>query len=201
MPDIRIPRQKRSIETRNTIIKKGFELMCEKGYFNTSTTNIAEYAKVSTGIIYQYFNDKNDIFIEGVKSYSTEIMYPVLNILDSEKVEFSNKIDMINTIIDSYIQAHTISKKAHEELLAMSHLDENVGNIFKESEIVMTEKIVSFLKNNNINISNPNEKIHIIIGVVDNLCHEVIYHKHNTLNYNVMKEEVVKLIVNLLKDE
>ena len=73
MPDIRMPTQKRSIEKRNKIIEKGFELMCEKGFYNTTTTDIAEYAGVSIGIIYQYFNDKKDIFLEGVKNYSIAV--------------------------------------------------------------------------------------------------------------------------------
>ena len=60
MPEIRMPTQKRSIEKRNIIIEKGFELMCEEGYYNTNTTQIAKYAGVSTGIIYKYFNDKKD---------------------------------------------------------------------------------------------------------------------------------------------
>ena len=47
----RIPTQKRSIEKRNKMIEKGFKLMCEKGYYNTSTPDIAESAGVSTGII------------------------------------------------------------------------------------------------------------------------------------------------------
>ena len=55
MAETRIPTQKRSIEKRNKIIKMGFDLMCDKGYHNISTTEIAEYAGVSTGIIYQYF--------------------------------------------------------------------------------------------------------------------------------------------------
>lgn len=58
----RIPTQKMSIEKINKII--------EKGYYNTSTPDIAESAEVSIGIIYQYFNDKKDIFIEGIKQYS-----------------------------------------------------------------------------------------------------------------------------------
>ena len=76
----RIPTQKRSIEKRNKIIEKGFELMCEKGYYNTSTPDIAESAWVSIGIIYQYFNDKKDIFIEGIKEYSNSIMFPMINV-------------------------------------------------------------------------------------------------------------------------
>ena len=53
MSEIRIPTQKRSIKKRNKIIEKGFELICEKGYYNTTTPEIAESAGVSTGIIYQ----------------------------------------------------------------------------------------------------------------------------------------------------
>ena len=81
MSDTRMPSQKRSIEKRNRIIKMGFELMCEEGYYQTTTTDIAKYAGVSTGIIYQYFNDKKEIFIEGIKSYSDNIMFPILEVL------------------------------------------------------------------------------------------------------------------------
>ena len=47
----RIPTQKRSIETRDKIIAKGFELICNNGYYKTNTPEIAKYAGVSTGII------------------------------------------------------------------------------------------------------------------------------------------------------
>ena len=64
--------------------------MCEKGYYNISTPDIAEAAEVSTGIIYQYFNDKKDIFIEGVKNYSKTIMFPMLTVLESENIKIDN---------------------------------------------------------------------------------------------------------------
>ena len=199
MTETRIPTQKRSIEKRNKIIEKGFKLMCEKGYYNTNTTEIAKYADVSTGIIYQYFNDKKDIFLEGVKNYSDSILYPMINILEEKNMDINNLDKIIEDVIDKFITKHTISKKAHEELMAMSHLDEDISNIFKESEIEMTEKIVSLLKKNNIILENEEEKVHIIIGIVDNLCHEIVYHNHKKLNYDIMKKEVIKIILNILK--
>jgi AcrR family transcriptional regulator len=194
-----MPTQKRSIEKRNRIIEKGFELICEKGYYNISIPDIAEYADVSVGIIYQYFNDKKDIFIEGVKDYSNNIMYPMLNILETTQIKISNLKSVIESMIDNFIKTHTISKKAHEELMAMSHLDEDVSNIFNNSELEMTEKIVSLLENNNIHITNAREKVHIAVGLIDNLCHEIVYHKHDKINYNLMKDEVINIIVNILK--
>lgn len=199
MTETRIPTQKRSIEKRNKIIEKGFKLMCEKGYYNTNTTEIAKYADVSTGIIYQYFNDKKDIFLEGVKNYSDSILYPMINILEEKSMDINNLDKIIEDVIDKFITKHTISKKAHEELMAMSHLDEDISNVFKESEIEMTEKIVSLLKENNIILENEEEKVHIIIGIVDNLCHEIVYHNHKKLNYDIMKKEVIKIILNILK--
>ena len=199
MTKTRIPTQKRSIEKRNKIIEKGFKLMCEKGYYNTNTTEIAKYADVSTGIIYQYFNDKKDIFLEGVKNYSNSILYPMINILEEKSMNINNLDKIIEDVINKFITKHTISKRAHEELMAMSHLDEDISNIFKDSEIEMTEKIVSLLKENNIILENEEEKVHIIIGIVDNLCHEIVYHNHKKLNYDIMKKEVIKIILNILK--
>ena len=173
--------------------------MCEKGYYNVSTPDIAEAAEVSTGIIYQYFNDKKDIFIEGVKNYSNSIMFPMHSVLENEDLKIDNIEAVVRRMIEAYVKSHTISKKAHEELMAMSHLDEDVANIFKNSELELTNKIVSIIKNNNIKIKNPIEKIHIAIGIIENLCHELVYHKHKDLDYNAMLDEVVKIITNILK--
>lgn len=195
MAESRIPTQKRSIEKRNKIIEKGFELMCEKGYHNISTPDIANAACVSTGIIYQYFNDKKEIFIEGCKYYSENILYPMLNLIDN-----SNNLEtIINDIIDAFINNHITSKKAHEEIMAMSHLYSDVEDIFLNFEIKLTNKIINLIGENNI--SNINEKTHIFIGLIENLCHEIIYHQHSNLNYDIMKKETINIILYILKSK
>lgn len=199
MSEIRIPTQKRSIEKKDKIVEKGFELMCENGYFNTSTNDIAKYAGVSTGIIYQYFNDKKEIFIEGVKNYSDTIMFPILDILKNNNLKFDNLDTLLDKLLDSFINKHTLSKKVHEEMMALSHLDEDIAQIFHDKEMVTTKKIVEVLEKNKIDSNNLIEKVHIIIGIVENYCHEIVYHKHTSLNYNFMKQEVINVITNILK--
>ncbi len=199
MSATRIPTQKRSIEKRNKIIEKGFELICEKGYHNISTPDIAEASGVSTGIIYQYFTDKKEIFLEGVRNYSNKIMFPMMSILDEENFKIDNIEKVLKKMITSFVKKHTISKKAHEELMAMSHLDSEVAAIFKEMEFELTDKIAKALENNNINIKNSTEKIHIAVGIIENFCHEVVYHKHHKIDYEIMEKEVIKIVANLLK--
>lgn len=198
MSETRIPTQKRSIEKRNKIISYGFELMCNKGYHNINTNDIAKYANVSTGIIYQYFNDKKEIFIEGIKNYSDNIMFPILNVLKNNDIKITNLEKLLNEMLDIFIKQHTLSKNAHEEMIALSHLDPDIAEIFHQKELDTTRVIVKTLKENNIFSENLLEKVHIIIGIVENYCHEVVYHHHKTMNYDIMKKEVIKIITSIL---
>ena len=44
------------------------------------------------------------------------------------------------------------------------------------------------------------EKVHLLINMVDNLCHEIIYHQHPGYDYEYMQEETIKLIEYMLED-
>ena len=105
--EIREPIQKRSIEKKQNIIKYGFKLMCEKGYHNTNTAEIAKAAGVSTGIVYQYFNDKRDIFIKGIEQYSRTLLFPINEIYSLSEDVSNNKI----SVNDANIRAISIMLK------------------------------------------------------------------------------------------
>ena len=195
--EIREPIQKRSIETKDKIIEAGFDLICNDGYYKTNTSKIAKKAGVSTGIIYQYFKDKRDIFLAGLDKYADDIFYPMLNM---PNVNFS-KDDLPNimkNMIKRYISNHKLSAIAHEEITAMTHSDKDVAFYFHKKEMEMTNKISNILIENNFKITNINEKVHIMIGLIDNLCHEIVYHKHKELDYDAMTDIVINEIVNIL---
>ena len=198
MAEVRIPTQKRSIEKRNKIIDKGFELMCNNGYHATNTADIAKYADVSIGIIYQYFTDKKEIFIEGAKKYSNDIMFPIFSLID-ENTKLTNDLkSFFKKIIEINKKKHTTSKRAHQELTAMQHLDEDVEQIFKNSELAFSEKLYHLFINNNFNTNNLEEKMHLIVNLIDSLAHEETYHKHDNLNYDVMENIVIDTILSIL---
>ncbi len=196
--EIREPVQKRSIETKDKIIEAGFDLICNDGYYKTNTSKIAKKAGVSTGIIYQYFKDKRDIFLAGLDKYADDIFYPMLNM---SNVNFSkdNLPNIMKNMIKRYISNHKLSAIAHEEITAMTHSDKDVAFYFHKKEMEMTNKISNILIENNFKITNINEKVHIVIGLTDNLCHEIVYHKHKELDYEIMTDIVVNEIINILK--
>ena len=195
--EIREPKQIRSIETKEKIIEAGFELICSDGYYKTNTSKIAKKAGVSTGIVYQYFKDKKDILLSGLDKYADDIFYPMLN-MSNIKFDKNNFADIMKDMIAKYIGNHKLSKTAHEEITAMTHSDKDIAYFFYKREMDMTHKIVSALSENGFNIANINEKVHIVIGLIDNLCHEIVYHKHEELDYDIMTNVVINEIVNIL---
>ena len=198
--EIREPVQKRSIEKKERIIESGFELICEKGYYHTNTAEIAKNAGVSTGIVYQYFKDKHDILIEALEKYADDIFYPMLKvpakIFDKKDLE-----EIIRDMINSFVQNHKLSQSAHEEIMAMAHLDKDVAFSFHKREMEMTKKIYELLVRNGFDEKNLLEKSHIIIGLIDNLCHEIVYHKHSELKYDEMTNICINTILYILNKE
>ena len=197
--EIREPIQKRSIDKKEKIIEAGFKLICKKGYYNTNTAEIAKEANVSTGIIYQYFRDKHDILIEGIKRYAEDIFYPMLNIPKS-KFNKENIEEILREIIKNFTKKHKRSKTAHEEITAMTHSDKSIADFFYEHEMYMTKTVANLLVENGFNAENILEKVHISINLIDDLCHEIVYHKHAELNYDKMIDNVVSSIVYLLNN-
>ena len=197
---IREPKQQRAIEKKEKIIEAGFNLICKNGYYNTNTAEIAKEASVSTGIIYQYFKDKYDILIEGLEKYGDDIFFPMLK---SKDIKFDKKDfdKVIREIIDYYITNHKVSNVAHEEIMSMVHSDKKVAEYYYKRELEMTNSLKDILLNNNFKDDNLYEKVHIMIGLIDNLCHEVTYHKHSNMNYDIMTDLVIDNIKNLFKND
>jgi len=198
--EIRKPIQKRSIIKKEKIIESGFELICQKGYYNTNTAEIAKNAGVSTGIIYQYFKDKHDIFIEALKKYADSIFYPMLDI-PLKGFYKKDLAKIIREMINHFIKNHKLSQSAHEEIMAMAHSDKDVAYYFHKREMEMTKKIYNLLIENGFDDVNLLEKSHIVIGLIDNLCHEIVYHKHSELNYQIMTDICVNTIVDILNKD
>ena len=198
--NIREPKQQRAIEKKEKIIEAGFNLICKNGYYNTNTAEIAKAAGVSTGILYQYFKDKYDILIEGLEKYGDSIFFPILKTTDIkfDKKDFEK---LLRQMIDHYVNNHKVSNIAHEEIMAMVHLDKRVADYYYKRELEMTNTLKNILVNNNYKDDYLDEKVHIMMGLIDNLCHEIIYHKHDGMNYDTMTDLIVDSIKNLFKKD
>lgn len=69
----RKPRQSRSISTVQAIVNAGFLCLARHGPMGTTTNHIAEMAGLSTGSLYEYFSNKEEIYLAMGERFLGEI--------------------------------------------------------------------------------------------------------------------------------
>lgn len=196
--DVREPKQKRAIEKKQKIIEAGLELFCNKGYHKTNTAEIAKLAGVSTGVVYNYFTDKKDIFMHAIEIYARQITEPLYENI-ARLTEFDDMRALARGIIDNLVESHHVTQTAHEEMHAMICLDPDVAEVFNKYEVAVLDRVTGLLgEYMNVEKNNLKERVHIVYGVVENYCHELVFHKHENINYDIMADLVTDVMVRLL---
>lgn len=196
---VREPRQERAIEKKKRIIEAGYLLFSEVGYYGTNTAEIAKKAGVSTGIVYGYFQDKRDILICALELYINKVFDPLLKLFDklSAPVNYS---ELIPEVIDLTIKTHKKHAKMHEALHSLASTDEAVNAEFIALEDSITVKISDRLKSLGEKIDFLMEKIHLSMDIIQSFSHEYVFDKHEYIDYFVMRDMVIKTVVNLFKN-
>jgi len=196
---VREPRQERAIEKKNKIIKAGYELFSEVGYYGTNTAEIAKRAGVSTGIVYGYFQDKRDILLSVLEIYLEKVSAPLLKRLD----EITAPIDyavLAPLILNDVIKTHKANRKMHEALHSLSGSDEAVNARFISLEDTITAKIVDKFRNLGATTENLVEKVHFAMDIVQTFSHEYVFDKHDYIDYASMQKIVTETLTSLFKN-
>lgn len=104
MPRTQIQNEEIREERKKQIIHSGLELFANNGFHNTSISQIAKQAKISKGLMYNYFSGKGDL----LKTIFCDIME---NVMDKLNPNHDNEIDdnevedfvdnMFNIVIES----------------------------------------------------------------------------------------------------
>lgn len=197
---IREPKQKRSVEKKKRIIQAAYILFIEKGYHNTNTVEIAHYAEVSTGTVYSYFKDKKAIFMDVLDYYAKSIIGPVYAMFEELQPPIRLE-DILGRIIDSSLEAHTAAKAAHDEIMAMSFQDDDVRHYVMEFEEKVVLTLAGMLDKLGFKVGHAHEKVHIAFNMIESYCHERVYHQHEFIDYSIMKQQIIQVILSLIGDQ
>ncbi len=193
---VREPRQERSIEKKNKIIRAGYELFSEVGYYGTNTVEIAKRAGVSTGIVYGYFADKRDILIVALEIYIDKVSAPIIKLMD--RVHAPIKInELAEKAVDAVISAHRDNAKMHATLHSLAATDEAVNARFIELESRMTEELSARLTDLGFGGEHMLEKVHFCMNLVQSFAHEYVFDNHDYIDYDVLRSLVCRAMTEL----
>ena len=195
--EIREPRQERSKQKKEAIIKAAYKVFSDVGYYNTNTADIAKVAGVSTGIVYGYFKDKRDILFYVLKIYINDIKAPIIEYLDS----ISAPIDvdeLSKSLVALTTKLHHTNANLHNILHSLADTHNDINEEFMELEKTITELGAQKLIDLGFENKNLTEKVHLIMDIVQSYAHEYLYDKHDYIDYVQMSELVCASITNIL---
>ena len=195
---IREPKQQRSIEKKERIIKAAYELFSENGYYGTVTSDIAKRAGVSTGIVYGYFTDKRDILFYVLKIYVNETASPVMEYLNSLGRD-SSLAEIFDTVVSLAESMHKKNANLHNILHSIAFLDVGINDEFLHLEKHITVSAAQKFRELGINSDSLEEKVHVAMNLIQSYAHEAVYDKHDYVDYVAMRKEVLGLLIKLFE--
>lgn len=117
----RNPQQKRSVQRKEDILDVAMFLFSSKGFYNTTTNEIAKTAKISIGNLYFYFPDKDTILMELLNRHNQHFLsvYDDINTAENVQLYQSDKKKWLYNLIDNLIVLHESTKNFSRELNAL----------------------------------------------------------------------------------
>jgi AcrR family transcriptional regulator len=136
--------QKRTLESRDKLLKAAYELFVEKGYYNTNTKEIVKKAGISVGNFYNYYKDKADIYlalttIHLESSYSSTVHL----FQDLEKLSKSQAQNYIMMYVHEQLVRASKTVRFFDDSKVIEKENKELAIIIKETE----QKIINVLEN------------------------------------------------------
>ena len=192
---VREPIQKRSIDKKNKILDHGFKLICEKGYHNTNTAEIAKAAGVSTGIVYSYFKDKHDILIQGYLKFKENFFLPLFDEIFRD-YEVKNIEIALHEVVQVFVTNYEKTNMCRKELSALASSDEEIAMYLEEEQIALAEKIYNLLIEKGFDENELKETIFISLNLIYNYCETIVDHNYTNIDYEIVEKKIIDFIKN-----
>lgn len=171
-PRTRVPKQGRSRQTRESLSRAALELFERKGYYNTTSRDIAELAGTSVGSFYVYFEDKRDILLELVDAVKEDGLTRTRNLLSETSTDNITPEDHVDHLLTSL----SILKNLHPYLWAqaklLAHFDRDVADRLASFSEALSAEIASALEDwaPRVRVDDPGAAAAVVLqtaGIVD----------------------------------
>lgn len=184
-PKRRAPKQKRAKELVDTILLAAEELIESSSISELSTNKIAERAGVSIGSLYQYFNNKEEVFRDLIKRRTRQDKEFIFHYLQEFKLE-ENKNMKLDAMLEQLISGFyfLVSQQIELRRLIISYAPiYNVQNILNELKDEVALELAKFIHERNF-ISLEFDKISQRTKLLVYSIEYLIYQEHVLLTNN-----------------
>ena len=197
---VRRPQQKRSIEKTALIKETALQLFSEKGYFATTTNEIAKRAGISIGTLYSYYRDKKDIYEELVREHYEQTAR------QAEEAELPEDLpprQSIYLMLAATMQSHFVNTAFQKEMAALSAQSEEMRAIEQKYRGNMSLALAALLEGYRdfYRISDFKTAALLIQTSLEAVIHETVFYPNDYDKEKVLRELTDMFCAYLLKPE
>ena len=186
---VRKPKQVRSVKTKEKILDAAYQLFCSKGYYKTTTNEIAKVAYVSIGSLYSYFKDKDTILLEILERYNNAFMK--INEELSQDIELY-RMDpkaWFRMLMEGMIEVHQISKELNQEMNILCYTMPEVAAVMEKQHEKTRQKVLDsfYLYKEIIKVKDIEAAAIVVFNLVGSVVDQIVFCENTIDNERILQ--------------
>jgi AcrR family transcriptional regulator len=189
----RRPKQRRAHETVDAMLAAVVRILKREGFRAVTTNRIAEVAGVSIGSVYQYFPDKQAIFVALHQRHLDQID----RMVESKLIEHAaSPLDaLIEAMVEGMIDAHTADPELYQLLATeVPHRAEGTRDfavrLHGAFRLALASRAHELKKGRNLD-----KLVFVVTHMVESLSHGALFRRPPGLSLRAAKAEVVRAVL------
>lgn len=176
---IRQPKQKRSMEMKEKILSSAMVLICEKGFFQMTTNEIAKEAGISIGSLYSYFLDKDTILAELLERHHNHFMtvFQTLNTEMNRRLYTENLHEWLRCLVIKLIDLHLSVKDFNRALEELYYAKQDVAAVLDLHREEIRKAVLELLTRNQdrVKAGDLEAASVVIVDFIDALVDRIVF--------------------------
>ena len=189
-----VPKQRRSIETRQKIKDTAHQLFSSNGFHGTTSNEIASVAGVNIGTFYNYFEDKKVLLLELLEDFQArffDMAFPE----DLPGVGGTDVRDFTRLYLDRSFDAFRMDREFFRSVYPLQYMDKDVEKIFRKYEQKEARQMLAVYqqKFGDIDIEEAKNRISVIAIIVASVSN-----RFYTLGLSVGRKQLISSLTEMI---
>lgn len=192
----RLPTQHRACETVDAVLDAVVRVLKHEGFKAVTTNRIAEVAGVSIGSVYQYFPDKQAIFVALHQRHIEKID----RMVETKLIEHaaSSLEELMRAMIEAMVDAHVADPELYELLATVvPHRADGTRDfavrLHGAFRLAIASRIHELKKDRDLD-----KLVFVVTNMVESLSHAALFRRPPRLSLAAAKAEVVRAVLSYL---
>jgi AcrR family transcriptional regulator len=131
-PKLRVPKQKRSKETKAHIMRVARQLFSETGYHKVNSNQIADKAGVSVGTFYSYFKDKKELLLEIIHTFFDRFWEKAHREAEKKLPDLRDFKEDLHSLIETSLSEINVNPAFYRMMFSLQFYDPDIRQVFEE---------------------------------------------------------------------